>query len=320
MYRDGGICARYLLTAISNVSAGRSSIEAARISHRAWRDRVGAPRASLRQRRRRCRSRRWPGNAAAGRILVAPRSGAEAGTSESRGLSLTKVPDYMVPSVFVTLDDLPLTLTARWIIDALPAPAMERPEIQQPYLRRGIASRPCSPTSGDRFSGLPRSASTTTSSSSAAIRCCATQVMSRVREALGIELPLRVLFDAPTVAALADCANGASRRQPGAARTSDEGARVFDGRIPEACRYRRCRTTLVRAAAALVSLDRLEPGQRPLNIPLGAAAPGTRRRARRLERTLNEIVGSRALRVTFVTGPTGIRGRRSAHLAQLVLR
>jgi acyl-coenzyme A synthetase/AMP-(fatty) acid ligase/acyl carrier protein len=112
-----------------------------------------------------------------------------------------RLPDYMVPAAVVLIDALPLTPSGKIDRRALPAPGQkesihqyEAPrdareeklaQIWATVLRReriGIT---------DNFFELGGHS------------LLATQLISRVRSAFGVELPLRSLFDSPTVAELA---------------------------------------------------------------------------------------------------------------------
>jgi len=65
---------------------------------------------------------------------VVPRDGAPVSTSDLRELARTKLPDYMVPSAFVSLDRLPLTSNGKVDRRALPRPDQARPELARDYV------------------------------------------------------------------------------------------------------------------------------------------------------------------------------------------
>jgi acyl carrier protein len=118
--------------------------------------------------------------------------------SELRDHLRAKLPEYMVPSAFVVLEELPLTVNGKVDRRALPEPAADesgyvapRTAVEEmiagiwesllPVERVGIH---------DNFFDLGGHS------------LLATQVASRVREAFQVEVPLRTFFECPTVAAL----------------------------------------------------------------------------------------------------------------------
>ncbi|HEX2080106.1 MAG TPA: phosphopantetheine-binding protein, partial [Longimicrobium sp.] len=114
-----------------------------------------------------------------------------------------RLPDYMVPAAFVVLDRLPLTPNGKVDRRALPAPDGSRESLETAYqaprtpLEETLAAIWAEVLGvqqvgvHDRFFDLG-------GHSLLAIR-----VMSRVRSAVQVELPVRALFEAPTVAELA---------------------------------------------------------------------------------------------------------------------
>ncbi|MEK6283057.1 MAG: condensation domain-containing protein, partial [Acidobacteriota bacterium] len=116
----------------------------------------------------------------------------------------------------------------------------------------------------------------------------ATQLIARVRELFGVELPLRTLFESPTVAVLAEAIEAASRT----------------GRClqcpPITAVFRESELPLSYAQQRLWFLDKISPGQAIYNIPLMVRLRGTLDLAA-LEQTLQQIINRHeVLRTRFV--------------------
>ncbi|MET0647784.1 MAG: amino acid adenylation domain-containing protein [Pyrinomonadaceae bacterium] len=130
---------------------------------------------------------------------VVPRGGARAAAAELNGFLQESLPDYMLPAAYVSLNSLPVTSNGKVDRRALPAPqeiaaegsayvaprslgeelmaslwrevlSVERPGVHDNFFRIG----------GDSL--------------------LATRLVSRVRKAFQVELPVHSIFEAPTVA------------------------------------------------------------------------------------------------------------------------
>ena len=132
--------------------------------------------------------------------------------SELRSFLKGKLPAHMVPSAFVWLDRLPLTANGKVDRQALRPPDPSRPESADGYVA------PRNPTEErlagiwSELLGLERVGIHDSFFDLAGHSLMATRVVSRVRDAFHVELPLRAFFDSPTIASLAggiaaiDCA------------------------------------------------------------------------------------------------------------------
>lgn len=123
--------------------------------------------------------------------------------SALRGALAAKLPDYMIPSAFVLLDTLPLIGIGKVDRRALPAPGRARPDLANPYVppRNPIEAGVCKVWAEvldleqvgiyDSFLELGGHS------------LLATRIVSRIRDMFHIEVPLRTLLLASTVAAMA---------------------------------------------------------------------------------------------------------------------
>ncbi len=120
-----------------------------------------------------------------------------------RAYLATKLPDFMIPSAFVRLDAFPISPNGKLDRPALPAPGSSRPELENPYVaprnetETQLAGLWCDTLSiegigiHDNFFALGGHS------------LLAARVAARASELFGVELPIRPMFDAPTIAELA---------------------------------------------------------------------------------------------------------------------
>lgn len=174
---------------------------------------------------------------------VLPQDGTQVDREVLRGFLRKKLPEYMIPSFFVTMEKFPLTPAGKVDRLSLPAPDGTRSALAQEY----VAPRtPTEQTLADICAELLRVEQVGVHDSFFELgghSLLATQFISRVREAFGVEVALRAIFEHPRVAELADHIEALRRMGPSdvdtiaellgeVERLSDEEARaLLDGRL-----------------------------------------------------------------------------------------
>jgi amino acid adenylation domain-containing protein len=125
----------------------------------------------------------------------------EVGFAELRAVLRKRLPDHMVPSGWVRLEQLPLTSNGKLDRRALPVPA---PETEKGLVEPRNENENRMVEIWKRVLGLEQVGVEDNFFELGGHSLKATQVVARVRTAFGIELPLRAVFEAPTVATLAE--------------------------------------------------------------------------------------------------------------------
>ena len=205
--------------------------------------------------------------------------------SELRGFLKDKLPEHMVPAVFVLLEAFPLTANGKVDRHALPTPDGQRPELDEAFVAGRTPTEELLAEIWAQVLGVERVGIYDNFFQLGGHSLLATQVVSRIRQAFRVEMPLRRLFEAPTVAGLAetiDADRGAGLQAPPIVRIPR------DGELP-----------LSFAQQRLWFMDQLEPGGSVYNFPAAVRLKGPLDVAA-LRLSLNEIIRRHeVLRTTF---------------------
>ncbi|HSK79061.1 MAG TPA: non-ribosomal peptide synthase/polyketide synthase, partial [Thermoanaerobaculia bacterium] len=131
---------------------------------------------------------------------VVPRPGAEIPPADVRSFLAARLPGYMVPADVAVLPALPLTRTGKIDRRALPAP--ERTAGEGAVAPRTPAEETLAGLWRDLL-GVEAVGVHDDFFDRGGHSLLATQLLSRIRTAFGVEVPLRALFERPTIAAMA---------------------------------------------------------------------------------------------------------------------
>ena len=135
---------------------------------------------------------------------VALKNGTAPAATELRDFLKSSLPEYMVPTLFVRIDSLPLTNNGKVDRKSLPAPDEDNRLVDnvfvapRTHIEQRVADILCALFKvkevgiNDNFFLLGGHS------------LLGAQLLTKIRNAFGIDLPLRAVFDAPTIAALSN--------------------------------------------------------------------------------------------------------------------
>ncbi|MFC5743983.1 amino acid adenylation domain-containing protein, partial [Dyella tabacisoli] len=167
------------------------------------------------------------------------------------------LPEYMVPSYFVILDHMPLTSNGKVNRNALPAPDMTRDEVVY-VAPRTVAEQRMAEIWAEILK-LDKIGIHDDFFALGGHSLLATQLMSRIGAAFQVEISLRTIFDAPTLAEMVSQVVPASTEDVDTAQAPDEPSEAFP---------------LSFAQQRLWFLDQLESDSPAYNIPLAVRLKG----------------------------------------------
>ena len=219
--------------------------------------------------------------------LVSGKAPAPTVTALRRALA-EKIPEPMIPSTFVFVDTLPLTPNGKVDRGALPEPTTARPQLQLPAAAPRNQTEKITAGIWQAVVGVDPVGIDDNFFDLGGNSLLAVQIISRIYDEFHIELPLQLMWEAPTVAALAhhiDTALRAVRRR------SDPAL----GPAP-----RNARLPLSFSQQRLWFLNQLEPESAAYNEPRAYRLSGVLDVAA-LQIALDQIIARHeVLRTTFV--------------------
>ncbi|HSE16232.1 MAG TPA: amino acid adenylation domain-containing protein, partial [Pyrinomonadaceae bacterium] len=203
------------------------------------------------------------------------------------------LPDYMVPSTFLLIDNLPRTISGKVDRRALPTPMQAQLERSGEFTAPQTSIEEMLASVWSRILGIKNIGREQNFFQLGAHSLMATQITSRIRSIFQVELPLQSLFESPTIAGLAQIIEAAMKANLGVSAPPIE-ASARDGQSP-----------LSFAQQRLLFIELLEPGTSAYHINSFLRLKGQINLAA-LEQTFAEIQRRHeAMRTTFpiVDGP-----------------
>ncbi|NEQ69506.1 MAG: amino acid adenylation domain-containing protein, partial [Symploca sp. SIO2D2] len=144
---------------------------------------------------------------------IVPQSNSSLTSVQLRQYLKAKLPEYMVPNAFVILESLPLTDNGKINRRALPAPDLHR-ELTETYVAPRTPVEEILVQIWGQVLNIEQVGINDDFFELGGHSLLATQLVSRIRNSFQVELPLRELFKAATVAQLADCIEQLKQQSP----------------------------------------------------------------------------------------------------------
>jgi len=123
--------------------------------------------------------------------------------SSLRKFLLERLPEYMVPAIFKTVDALPLTASGKIDRHALPQPGKERPELAEPFTAPSTPTERALTKIWGKVLGFDQVGTHDSFFDLGGHSLTATRVISQVIKQFQLEIPLQSLFQSPTIAEMA---------------------------------------------------------------------------------------------------------------------
>ncbi|MFF3164506.1 amino acid adenylation domain-containing protein [Streptomyces sp. NPDC003273] len=221
---------------------------------------------------------------------VVPVPGHHPDTTQLRTHLQRQLPDYMVPSAYVTLDQLPLTPNGKVDTKALPAPDHHRPDLATTYTAPRNSTEELITGVWSDVLGVDTIGIHDNFFELGGHSLLATQVTSRLRQRLGVDVPVRALFTSPTPAALAAVVRELATADEAPLVPVDRGT----GPLP-----------LSFAQQRLWFLDQLTPGSAEYLVPFGLRVRGALDTGALGAAFTGLVTRHEVLRTRFVTDDSG---------------
>ena len=223
-------------------------------------------------------------------VIFNEQSGAVVG--ELRSFLREKVPEYMVPSAFVTLDKWPLSSNGKLDRKALPPPDNTRPDVGKEYSEPATETEAALAAIWSEILGIQKPGTKDNFFELGGHSLLATRVLSRITQEFQVSMSLRSFFEMPTIS--------------GMARSIDAQPRVDSDAAESLTHQSMSEAPLSYAQNQVWIAEQMEPETPTFNIPFAVRLTGALD-IPALRKSFDRIVARHdVLRVTFAVKEKGV--------------